>query len=104
HGTAGLRIDLMLVQKFLKLIGVKIRQNFIARHKRGHVRLSRKLLHLLVRLPIFADVDLLEAIAFLTEEILRVNTPGTPLAAVESYLHRRAEINQSPPRRQLAAF
>jgi hypothetical protein len=84
HGTARLRIDLMLVQKFLKLIRVKIRQNFIVRHKRGHVRLSRKLLHLLVRLPIFANVYLLEAIAFLVEIILRINTPGTPFAAVES--------------------
>ena len=74
----------MLVQKSLKLIRVKICQNFIARHKRGHVRLSRKLLHLLVRLPIFANVDLLEAIAFLAEIILRINTPGTPLAAVKS--------------------
>ena len=73
----------MLVQKFLKLIGVKIRQNFVARHKRGHVRLSRKLLHLLVRLPILSDVNLLEAVAFLAEKILRINTPGAPLAAVE---------------------
>jgi hypothetical protein len=46
--------------------------------------LSGKLLHLLVRLPIFADIDLLEAIAFLAEIILRINTPGTPLAAVKS--------------------
>jgi hypothetical protein len=79
-----LRINLVLVQKSLELLGVKIRQNFIARHKRGHVRLSRKLLHLLVRLPIFANVDFLEAIAFLTEIILRINTPGAPFAAEES--------------------
>ena len=70
-------------KKFLKLLGIKIRQNLIARHKRGHVCFSRKLLHLLVRLPIFADIDLLEAIAFFAEEILRINAPGTPLAAVE---------------------
>src|ERR1044071_294128 len=82
--TAWLRTDLMLVQKFLKLLGIKIRQNFIACHKRGHVRLSRKLLHLLVRLPIFADIDLLEAIAFFAEIILRIDTPGTPFAAVKS--------------------
>jgi len=74
----------MLVQKLLKLFGVKICQDFIARYKRGHVRLSRKLLHLLVRLSISADIDLLEAIAFLAEIILRINTPGTPLAAVKS--------------------
>ena len=80
----ALRVDLMLVQKFLKLLGIKICQNFIARHKGGHVRLSRKLLHLLVCPPVFANIDLLEAIAFLTEIILRINTPGTPLAAVES--------------------
>src|SRR6185369_9813923 len=83
HDTACLRIDLMLVQKFLKRLGVKICQNFIARHKGGHVRLSRELLHLLVGLPISADIDLLEAIAFLAEIILRINTPGTPLATVE---------------------
>jgi hypothetical protein len=83
HGTACLRIDLMLVQKFLELIRVKICQNFVARHKRGHVGLSRKLLHLLVCLAIHADIDLLEAIPFLAEIILRVNTPGAPLAAVE---------------------
>ena len=79
-----LRINLVLVQKSLKLLGIKICQNFVARHKRGHVRLSRKLLHLLVRLPIFANIDLLEAIAFLAEKIFRINTPGTPLAAIES--------------------
>src|SRR4029077_14936721 len=79
HNVACLRIDLVLVQKFLELLGAKICQYFIARHKRGHVRLSRKLLHLLVRLPIFANVDLLEAIAVLAEIILRINTPGTPL-------------------------
>jgi hypothetical protein len=45
--------------------------------------LSRELLHLLVGLPISADIDLLEAIAFLAEIILRINTPGTPLATVE---------------------
>src|SRR5207253_3838828 len=83
HGTACLRIDLVVVQRFLKLIPIKICQSSIARHKRGHVRLSRKRLHLLVRLAIFANVDLLEAIAFLAEIILRINTPGTPLAAVE---------------------
>src|SRR5205814_6016919 len=102
--TEGLWIDLMLVQKFLKLIGVKIRQNFIACHKRRHVGLSRKLLHLLVRPPVFANVDFLEAIALVAEIILRINTPGTPLAAVKLQLHRRAEINQSPPRRQLIPF
>ena len=84
HDTACLRIDLMFIQKSLKLIRVKICQNFVARHKRGHVRLSRELLHFLVRLSIFADIDLLEAIAFLAEIILRINTPGTPLAAVKS--------------------
>jgi hypothetical protein len=45
--------------------------------------LSRKLRHLLVGPPVFANIDLLEAIAFLAEIILRINTPGTPLAAVE---------------------
>jgi hypothetical protein len=35
-------------------------------------------------MPILANIDLLEAIAFLAEKILRINTPGTPLAAVES--------------------
>src|ERR1700758_2586781 len=79
----ALRIDLMLVQKFLKVIGVKISKNLTPRHKRRHVRLSGQLLHLFVRLPIFANVDFLEAIAFLAEIILRINTPGTPLTAVE---------------------
>src|SRR5207249_6969974 len=60
---ACLRIDLVLVQKFLELRGVKIRQDLIAGYKGGHVGLSRKLLHLLVRLPISADVDLLEPVA-----------------------------------------
>src|SRR4030095_1563330 len=83
HETACLRIDLILAQKFLKLIRVKIGQNFVAGHKRGHVGLSRKLLHLLVCLAISADIDLLEAIAFLAEIILRINTPGAPLAAIE---------------------
>lgn len=78
-----LRIDLMFAQKSLKLIRVKICQNFIARYERGHVRLSGKLLHLLVRSSIFANIDLLETIAFLAEIILRINTPGTPLAAVK---------------------
>ena len=45
--------------------------------------MSRKLLHLLVRLPIFADIDFLEEIPFLAEIILRINTPGAPLAAIE---------------------
>ncbi len=83
HDTACLRIDLMFIQKSLKLIRVKICQNFIARHKRGYVRLSRKLLHLLVRLPILAYVDLLEVVAFLAEIVLRINTPGAPRAAVK---------------------
>src|SRR4051794_16314064 len=80
--TACLRIDLVLVQKFLELLGVKIRQDFIARHKGGHVGLSGKLLHLLVRLPISAHVDLLEPVAVLAEKILGINTPGAPFAAV----------------------
>ena len=83
QGTAWLRIDLVLVKKVLKLFSIEIRQDLIASHKSRHVGLSRKLLHLLVRLPVFAHVDLLEAIALLAEIILRVNTPGTPFAAVE---------------------
>src|SRR5262249_14454678 len=99
HEIECLRIDLVLVQESLKLIGVKICQNFIPRHKCGHVCLSRKLLHLLVRLPIFADIDLFEAIAFLAEIIFCINTPGAPLAAVKLYLHRRAakQTDPTPP-------
>src|SRR5689334_2879779 len=83
RGIACLRVDLVLVQKPLKLIRVKICQNFVARHKGGHVRLRGKFLHLLVRLSILANVDLLKIIPFFTEIILRINAPGTPLAAIE---------------------
>src|SRR5256885_3870296 len=93
--TACLRIDLVIVQKSLELLCVEIRQDFIAGYKRGHVGLSRKLLHLLVCLPILPDVDLLELIAVRAEIILGINTPGAPLAAVELQLHRRAEEKPS---------
>src|SRR2546423_8326480 len=98
---ACLRIDPVLVQKFLELLGVKIRQDFIACYKGGHVGLSRKVLHLLVCLPISADVDLLELVAVLTQIILGINTPGAPFTAVELQLHRRAEINRSLRHSQL---
>src|SRR2546423_7959910 len=86
---ACLRIDPVLVQKFLELLGVKIRQDFIACYKGGHVGLSRKVIHLLVCMPISADVDLLELVAVLTEIILSINTPGAPFTAAALLLHRR---------------
>src|SRR5690348_9787753 len=69
---ACLRIDLVLVQKFLELLRVEIRQDLVACYKRRHIGLGRKLLHLLVRLPISADVDLLESIAVLTQIVLGI--------------------------------
>jgi hypothetical protein len=101
HKAACLWINLVLAQKFLELFRVEICQHFIARYKRGHVGLRRKLFHLLVRLSVSADVYVLEPIAFLAEIILRINAPGTPLATVEFQLHRRAEINESPLHSQL---
>src|SRR2546423_9256780 len=98
---ACLRIDPVLVQKFLELLGVKIRQDFIACYKGGHVGLSRKVLHLLVCLPISADVDLLELVAVLTEIILGINTPGAPFTAVELQLHRRWARKRTHPRTPL---
>src|SRR4051812_9470371 len=98
--TACLRTDLVLAQKSLELFGVKIRQDFIACYKGGHVGLSRKLLHLLICLPISADVDLLEVVAVVAEIILRINTPGAPFTAVELQLHRRAGKKRAPRRRQ----
>ena len=65
----------MLVQKFLELIGVEIRQHPVARHKRRDISLVRKLFHLLVCLSIFADINDIEAVTFLGEIVLRVNTP-----------------------------
>src|SRR5439155_12979039 len=84
---ACLRIDLVLVQKSLELLCVEIRQDFIARYKRGHVGLSRKLLHLLVCLPILPDVDLLELIAVRDEISLVIITPGSQLEDVELQLY-----------------
>ena len=65
----------MLAQEFLELIGIEIRQNSIPSHKRRHIRLVGKPLHLLIRLSIFADIDDIEAITFPGEIFLRVNAP-----------------------------
>ncbi len=73
----------MLVQKFFELIGIKIGQDFVARDKRGHIRLRGKFFHVFVRFAIFTDVDLLEAVPFLAEIILRINTPRAPLPTVQ---------------------
>ncbi len=53
----------MVAQKSLELIGIEIRKHVIARDKSWNIRLFRKLFHLFVRLPIFADIDLNELVA-----------------------------------------
>ena len=57
----------MLVQKFLELFGVKIRQYFLARDERRHVCLIGELEHRPVGFAILADVDLGESVAALDE-------------------------------------
>ena len=73
----------MLVEKFFELISIEIGQDFVARHKRGHVRLRGKFFHVLVSLAIFPDVNLPEAIPLFAEVILCINTPRAPFATVE---------------------
>ena len=90
-----MRIDLVLGQKFLELIGVEIGYDFITRHERGHIRLRGKLLHLLIRLPIFSNVNFLETISLLLEIILRVDAPRTPLAAVQRQFHQQRRNKQT---------
>ena len=68
-------IDLVLAQKFLELIGIEIGQHPVARYKRRDISLLGKLFHLLVCLSIFADINDIEAVTFLGEIVLRVNTP-----------------------------
>jgi hypothetical protein len=82
-------MNLVFAQKLLELLSVEICQEFIACYERGDIGLIRKLLHLFVRLPIPAYIDFLEPITFFAEVILRINTPGAPLAAVQLQLHRR---------------
>ena len=73
----------MLVQEFLELIGIEIRQNPVACHECRDISLLGKLFHLFVCLSVFADVNEIETIAFLRELILCVNAPGAPLATVK---------------------
>jgi hypothetical protein len=73
----------VLAEKFFELIGIKIGQDFVARDKCGHIRLRGKFFHVLVRVAIFTNVDLPEAIPFLAEIILCINTPGAPFATIE---------------------
>ena len=70
-----LGIDLMLAQKFLELIGIEIGQHPITCHERRDIILVRKLFHLLICMSIFADINDIEAVTFLGEIVLRVNTP-----------------------------
>ena len=65
----------MLVQKSLELVGIEIGQHPVARDKRRDIHLIRKLFHLLVCLSILADINNIEAVTFLDEILLRVNTP-----------------------------
>src|SRR6266513_4249687 len=89
-----LRIDLVLVQELLELIGVEIGQDFVACHKSGHVGLSGKLLHKLVCLSISSNVDFLKPVAFLGQIILRINAPRAPLATVKLQFHRQRGIKR----------
>jgi hypothetical protein len=82
-----LGIDLMLVQKFLELIGIEIGQHPVASHKSWNVSLVGKLFHLRVCLSILADINNIEAIAFLGEILLRVNAPRTPFATIKLQFH-----------------
>ena len=91
----------MLVQKFFKLIGIKIRQHLIAGYECRHIGLRRELGHFRIRLSIFADIDLDEFVAALREKIFRINAPRAPFATVKLQLHRQAEINKRfQPRQQ----
>src|SRR4030095_16218222 len=94
-------IYLVLVQKSFELIRVEIRQDPVTRNERGHIRLGGTSFHVLVRPAIFSDIDLLEAIAFLAQIILRVNAPRTPLAAGKRQFHRQCGINEWRLRSQL---
>lgn len=82
-----LGIDLMLVQKFLELIGIEIGQYPVARHKRWDVSLLGKLFHLRVCLSIFANINDVEPVAFPGEILLRVNAPRAPFATVKLQFH-----------------
>ena len=71
----------MLVQKFLQLVRIEIREHFIAGNERRHVRLVGERLHLLIRFAVEANIDLGEPVAALREIVLCVDAPGTPFAA-----------------------
>jgi hypothetical protein len=80
-------MDLMLVQKFLELIGIEIGQHPVARHESWNISLLGKLFHLRVRFSISADINDIEAVPFLGEILLSVNAPRTPFATVKLQFH-----------------
>jgi hypothetical protein len=77
----------MLVQKFLELIGIKIGQHPITRHKSWNISLVGKLFHFRVRFSIPADINDIEPVSFLGEILLRVNAPRAPFATVKLQFH-----------------
>ena len=73
----------MLAQEFFQLIGIEIREHMIARDKCRHIGLLGELLHFLVRLSIFADVDLGKLKAARFKLLFGVDAPRTPFAAIK---------------------
>ena len=67
--------DLVLAQKCFELIGIEIRNYFVACDEGRHISLIRERLHLLVGLSISPHIDLGEPKAAFFQVILRVNTP-----------------------------
>src|SRR5439155_10075177 len=92
----ALGINLVLVQEFFELIGIKIGQHFVACHKRGDITLRGKFFHVLVCLAVSTHINLLEAISFLAEIILCINTPRAPLATIKLQFHRQRANKREP--------
>jgi hypothetical protein len=80
--------DVVLVQKFLQLVGIEIREHFVAGNKGGHVSLVGKRLHLLISLAVEANIDLGEFVTTLSKIVLCVDAPGTPFATKKFDLGR----------------
>ena len=72
--------DVVLVQKFLQLVCIEIREHLIAGNEGRHVSLVGERLHLLIRFAVEANIDLGELVAALREIVLCVDTPGAPFA------------------------
>ena len=83
----------MLFQENFQLVGIEIRQHFIARDERRHIGLVGQLTHFFLSIAVPADVNLGELVAALSQVLLGIHAPGTPGAAIESDVGHGIGIN-----------